>query len=121
MHTADRMTKSKYKKNHCCSPERSIRSTKADGGQEILFRDDTFNYVERLSVLLGMPHMAIITHNDMNFDPIMQMRHEQTILKLCLTRTRQKCFSQNFKTDDFNILINCGESLKKIKVCSRKR
>lgn len=96
MHTADRITKSKYEKNHCCSPERSIRSTRADGGQEILFRDDTDSNVERLSVLLGMLHMVIITHSDMNFEPIMQMRSEQMILKLCFTRTQQNFFSQHF-------------------------
>lgn len=45
LHTADRITQSKYE-NYCCSPEPPAKSTGPGGGQESLFRGDVDSNVE---------------------------------------------------------------------------
>lgn len=60
MHTADRITKSKYE-NYCCSPEPPAKSTGPGSGQESLFRGDVDSNVGWLTVLLGQLHMAVNT------------------------------------------------------------
>lgn len=76
MHTADRITKSKYE-NYCCSPEPPAKSTGPGSGQKSLFRGDVDSNVGWLTVLLGQLHMAMLTHSDMNFEHAMQKRCEQ--------------------------------------------
>lgn len=79
LHTADRITQSKYE-NYCCSPEPPAKSTGPGSGQESLFRGDVDSNVEWLTLLLGQLHMAVITHSGMSSEHAMQNRCERKTL-----------------------------------------